>query len=286
MSALIKIENLNKSYGKQPVLKDINLTVQPGQILGLVGPNGAGKTTCLQALLGLLQYSGNIQVMQHDPSQKRHLMLNDVAYIADVAVLPMWLKVNQAIDYMANVHPNFNRDQALTFLAKTNIGLDKRVKALSKGMVTQLHLALILAVDAKVLVLDEPTLGLDIFTRRQFYNHLLEDFYDESKCIIVTTHQIEEIENILTDVAFIQNGEIVLHESVDHIRNRFKILAVANQEMEQAKSLKPLFSNSMMGITTMLFDNADEQSLEALGNLTSPSLADVFVGIMSREELA
>ena len=236
MTQLISISNLNKTYGDKKVVSDISLSVQPGQILGLVGPNGAGKTTCLQAMLGLVDYDGDIDILGFDPKAQREKMLEDVAYIADVAVLPKWLKVEQALVYMAGVHPNFNRDKAETFLAKTNISLKSKVKHLSKGMVTQLHLALILAIDAKVLILDEPTLGLDILTRRQFYTHLLEDFYSEEKCIIVTTHQIEEIEHILTDVAFIQDGKLVLAESTDNIKERFKLVSVTNEQVEQAKA--------------------------------------------------
>jgi ABC-2 type transport system ATP-binding protein len=284
MKPLISINSLNKSYQDKHVLKDVNLSVAPGQILGLVGPNGAGKTTCLQALLGLTSFEGSIDVLGYDPATQRSAMLNEVAYIADVAVLPKWLKVSQALTYMQGVHPNFNREKAEIFLGKTNIRLKDRVKALSKGMVTQLHLALILAIDAKVLILDEPTLGLDILTRRQFYNHLLEDFYDEEKCIVVTTHQIEEIEHILTDVAFIRDGTIVISENVDNIRERFKLLAVTNEKVEQAKSLNPLFSNSIMGMTTLLFDNADTSELDALGNITTPTLADIFVGVMTQEQ--
>jgi len=286
MSALITISGLNKSYGNKQVLKDVNLSVYPGQILGLVGPNGAGKTTCLQSLLGLSDFGGTIDVLGFDPRKQRVEMLNEVAYISDVAVLPKWIKVDQVLSYMAGVHPKFNQDKALNFLSKTNIPQKAKVSELSKGMVTQLHLALILAVDAKVLVLDEPTLGLDILTRRQFYNHLLEDFYSEDKCIIVTTHQIEEIEHILTDVAFIRNGEVVLAESVDDIRERFKVLAVSSEHRDQAMALKPLVANNMMGITTMLFDRANPQEIADLGELSSPSLADVFVGVMTQEAAA
>jgi ABC-2 type transport system ATP-binding protein len=283
MSAMISISGLHKSYKNQHVLNDVNLTLGSGQILGLVGPNGAGKTTCLQALLGLTSYDGEIDVLGYNPSKNREKMLADVAYIADVAVLPKWIKVSQALTYMQGVHPNFNRQKAEAFLAKTNIPATAKVKTLSKGMVTQLHLALILAVDAKILILDEPTLGLDILTRRQFYAHLLEDFYDEDKCIIVTTHQIEEIEHILTDAAFIRDGKIVLAQSVEDIRSRFKLVAVDNDHLEQAKIYNPLFSNSMMGITSMLFDNADPDVLETLGKVSSPTLADIFVGVMTQE---
>mgnify|MGYP000176863301 CR=1 FL=1 len=283
MTQLISISKLNKAYGDKKVVSDINLSVKPGQILGLVGPNGAGKTTCLQAMLGLVDYEGEIDILGFNPKSQREKMLQEVAYIADVAVLPKWLKVEQALVYMAGVHPNFNRDKAETFLAKTNISLKSKVKHLSKGMVTQLHLALILAIDAKVLILDEPTLGLDILTRRQFYTHLLEDFYNEEKCIIVTTHQIEEIEHILTDVAFIQDGKLVLAESTDNIKERFKLVSVTHEHVEQAKALKPLFANSLMGLTMMLFDNEKGDDLHQFGQISAPSLADIFVGVMAKE---
>jgi ABC-2 type transport system ATP-binding protein len=283
MSPLISISKLNKSYGNKKVVSNVDLTINAGQIVGLVGPNGAGKTTCLQAMLGLTDFEGDISILGLHPRKDRVKMLNDVAYIADVAILPKWLKVSQALSYMQDIHQNFDIDKANQFLQKTNILLGDKVKALSKGMVTQLHLALILAIDAKVLILDEPTLGLDILTRRQFYTHLLEDFYSEDKCIIITTHQIEEIEHILTDVAFIQDGKIVLSESADDIRERFKLLTVTNEHVEQAKELKPLFSNSLMGLTTMLFDETDKQTLQSLGNVGVPSLADIFVGVMTKE---
>jgi ABC-2 type transport system ATP-binding protein len=283
MSELISIVGLNKSYGNKHVVSDVNLSIHAGQIVGLVGPNGAGKTTCLQSLLGLTSFEGNINVLGHHPRKDREKMLNDVAYISDVAILPKWLKVTQALTYMSEVHPNFDIEKARTFLAKTNIDLNDKVKALSKGMVTQLHLALVLAVDAKVLVLDEPTLGLDILTRRQFYTHLLEDFYTEDKCIVITTHQIEEIEHILTDVAFIQEGKIVLAESAENIRERFKLLTLTQDNVEKAKQLQPIFSNSLMGLTTMLFDSKADENLQSLGKISVPSLADIFVGVMTKE---
>lgn len=283
MSDLISINGLTKRYKSKTVVDQVNLTVSAGQILGLVGPNGAGKTTCLQAMLGLIDYEGSVKMLGLNPRAQRQQMLKDVAYIADVAVLPKWLKVSQALDYMSDVHPNFDKEKAKAFLAKTNIDNASKVKTLSKGMVTQLHLALILAVDAKILILDEPTLGLDILTRRQFYSHLLEDFYDEDKCIIVTTHQIEEIEHILTDVAFIQDGQVVLADGVEQIRERFKLVAVPNEQVPQAKELKPLYANSLMGLTSMLFDNKDAEQLSQFGQLSSPSLADIFVGVMNKE---
>ena len=283
MSSLISISNLNKSYGSKKVLSGVNLSLNAGQIVGLVGPNGAGKTTCLQAILGLTDFEGDISVLGHHPRKDRVNMLKDVAYIADVAILPKWLKVSQALSYMQDIHPNFAIEKAQAFLAKTNINIKDKVKALSKGMVAQLHLALILAIDAKVLILDEPTLGLDILTRRQFYSHLLEDFYTEDKCIVITTHQIEEIEHILTDVAFIQEGKIVLAQSTEDIRQRFNLVSVTNEQLPQADELQPLFKNSMMGLTTMLFDNQDKATLQGLGKVSVPSLADVFVGVMNKE---
>jgi ABC-2 type transport system ATP-binding protein len=283
MDSLISVSGLSKSYGSKKVLSGVNLSLNAGQIVGLVGPNGAGKTTCLQAILGLTDFDGDISVLGHHPRKDRVKMLNDVAYISDVAILPKWLKVSQALSYMKDIHPNFDIEKAQAFLAKTNIEAFDKVKALSKGMVAQLHLALILAIDAKVLILDEPTLGLDILTRRQFYSHLLEDFYNEEKCIVVTTHQIEEIEHILTDVAFIQQGKIVLAQSTDDIKERFNLVAVSNEQVPQADELQPLFKNSMMGLTTMLFDNQDKETLQSLGKVTVPSLADVFVGIMNKE---
>jgi ABC-2 type transport system ATP-binding protein len=288
MSSLVSITDLNKSFGNKKVLSNVNLSFKAGQIVGLVGPNGAGKTTCLQALLGLIEFDGDIDVLGYHPKKDRVKMLSEVAYIADVAILPRWLKVSQALSYMNDIHQNFNLAKAEEFLAKTNIALSDKVKSLSKGMVTQLHLALILAIDAKVLILDEPTLGLDILTRRQFYSHLLEDFYSEDKCIVITTHQIEEIEHILTDVAFIRDGEIVLAQSTENIRERFNMLAVTGDHVEQATALKPLFQNSMMGLTTMLFDNAnfdksEKELLQSYGQISVPSLADIFVGVMNKE---
>ncbi|WDE06175.1 ABC transporter ATP-binding protein [Thalassomonas viridans] len=283
MTELITLSGLSKSYKDKKVLSDIKLSVHAGQILGLVGPNGAGKTTCLQAILGLTECDGQLDVLGYNPRKQRHQMLNDVAYIADVAVLPKWLQVEQALTYMAGIHQNFNREKAEAFLAKTNIDLKVKVKTLSKGMVTQLHLALVLAIDAKVLILDEPTLGLDLLTRRQFYRHLLEDFYTEDKCIIVTTHQIEEVEHILSNVAFIREGKILLSADVEEVRRRYRLLAVPDEHLEQAKTLKPLFSNPLMGLTSMLFEHNSREELTRLGNISTPSLADIFVGLMNKE---
>ena len=288
MNTLISIEGLEKSYGGKTILNNINLTVEAGQILGLVGANGAGKTTCLQAILGLISYSGNISVAGFNPQKQRAKMLNDVAYISDVAVLPKWMKVKQAISYMEGVHPNFNKNIALAFLEKTNIGLSSKVKQLSKGMVTQLHLALILAIDAKVLVLDEPTLGLDILTRRQFYTHLIEDFYTPNKCIVITTHQIEEIEHLLTDVAFIKNGEIIVNETTDNLEERFKLLNVSSDKLALCAQFSPIHSKTMMGVSTLLIDcnlctTEQKDKLREIGEVRLPSMADIFVATMSQE---
>lgn len=289
MNTLISIEGLEKSYGSKTILNNIDLTVEAGQILGLVGANGAGKTTCLQALLGLINYTGNIKVAGFNPQKQRAQMLNDVAYISDVAVLPKWMKVKQAISYMEGIHPNFNANIALTFLEKTNIELSAKVKQLSKGMVTQLHLALILAIDAKVLVLDEPTLGLDILTRRQFYTHLIEDFYTADKCIVITTHQIEEIEHLLTNVAFIKHGEIIVNETTANLEERFKLLNVASNKLALCEQFSPIFTNTMMGVSSLLIDSelctkAQIDTLEDIGEVRTPSMADVFVATMSQEK--
>ncbi len=283
MTTLINVEGLNKSYGSKQILKDLNFSVQAGQIVGLVGPNGAGKTTCLQSLLGLTKYRGDINVLGYSPLKQRTDMLNHVAYIADVAVLPKWMKVSQLLSYVAGVHKKFDASKAEAFLAKTSISNNAKVHTLSKGMVTQLHLALILAIDTQVLILDEPTLGLDLVTRRQFYQHLLEEFYTEQKCIVITTHQIEEIEHILTDVAFIKNGEIALHDSVDALQQRFCMLAVDNDKKDQALAHTPLLTNSMMGMNNMLFDGGDKEVLSTLGKLSSATLADIFMGLMAKE---
>ncbi|NRA59390.1 MAG: ABC transporter ATP-binding protein [Psychrobium sp.] len=282
MSSLITINGLNKSYGKKQVLNDINLTISAGQVLGLIGPNGAGKSTCLQALLGLTSFEGDIEVLGHNPKHKRHLMLQDIAYINDTVALPKWIRVDQAIEYVGGVHPKFNRQKALDFLAKTNVPLNAKVSKLSKGMVTQVHLALILAIDVKVLVLDEPTLGLDILTRREFYNNLVEEFYDQEKAVIITTHQIEEIEHILTDVAFIKQGEIVVSEPVEQLKSRFKLVAVTHDQQAQAYALKPLAENKLMGMSSFLFDGVSSEKLAGLGHISTPSLADVFTGLMQK----
>ncbi|HEV8444084.1 MAG TPA: ABC transporter ATP-binding protein, partial [Steroidobacteraceae bacterium] len=239
MTAIIEARGLTKRYGDTPVLRGITLNVQPGRIVGLIGPNGAGKTTAIKAILGLTAFDGELKVLGKDPRTERNELMNEVCFIADVAVLPRWIKVSQALDFVAGVHPRFDRKRAEEFLARTDIRPDRRVRQLSKGMVTQLHLALILAIDAKLLVLDEPTLGLDLLFRRSFYDTLLNDYFDKERTILVTTHQVEEIENILTDVIFIQRGEIALDAPTETLGERFVQLVPTPDKVEAARALRP-----------------------------------------------
>jgi ABC-2 type transport system ATP-binding protein len=280
MTAIIEARGLTKSYGDTPVLRGIGLDVQPGRIVGLIGPNGAGKTTAIKAILGLTSFDGELRVLGKDPRTERNQLMNEVCFIADVAVLPRWLKVSQALDFVAGVHPRFDRKRAEEFLAKTDIRMDRRVRQLSKGMVTQLHLALILAIDARLLVLDEPTLGLDLLFRRSFYDNLLNDYFDKERTILVTTHQVEEIENILTDVIFIQHGKIVLDSPMESLPDRFVQLVPAAGNVERARALKPIEERDVFGRAAMLFDGRKRDELEALGEVRTPSVADLFVAMM------
>jgi len=280
MSSLISIVDLNKKYAGKSVLKNISLELKSGQIFGLLGPNGAGKTTCLQAILGLISFNGSIDVMGHDPRHARVKMLSELAYISDVAILPKWLKVEQCISYMSASHPKFNSKKALAFLAKTNVSLSSKIKTLSKGMITQVHLALMLAIDVKILVLDEPTLGLDLLTRAQFYEHLLEDFYSDQKCILITTHQVEEIEHILTDIAFIQEGELILSDNVHHLQQRYRYVAITADKIAAAKLLNPIYSHSQMGLTAMMFVDINDNKLAELGPVSTPTLAQIFIATL------
>jgi len=282
MSSLISIVDLNKKYANKSVLKNISLEVKAGQIFGLLGPNGAGKTTCLQAILGLISYSGSIEIMGHNLAKNRIKMLNELAYISDVAILPKWLKVEQSIRYMSASHPKFDESKARAFLAKTNIDLKSKIKTLSKGMITQVHLALILAIDVKILVLDEPTLGLDLLTRRQFYDHLLEDFYSVDKCILITTHQVEEVEHILTDIAFIQDGELVLSAKISQLQQRFRTVVVADEQALFNSAYTPIYTHSQMGMTSMMFDDYSDEQLAKLGPVSTPSLAEIFLATVSK----
>ena len=280
MTAIIEARGLTKSYGDTPALRGVDLNVQPGRIVGLIGPNGAGKTTVIKSILGLSSFHGELKVLGKDPRTERNELMNEVCFIADVAVLPRWLKVSQALDFVAGVHPRFDRKKAEEFLAKTDIRMDRRVRQLSKGMVTQLHLALILAIDARLLVLDEPTLGLDLLFRRAFYDNLLNDYFDKERTIFVTTHQVEEIENILTDVIFIQHGKIVLDSPMEALGERFAQLVPATGNVERARALKPIDERDVFGRAAMLFDGCNRAELESLGEVRIPSVPDLFVAMM------
>ncbi len=280
MTAIIEARGLTKSYGKTPVVRSVDLNVEAGRIVGLIGPNGAGKTTVIKAILGLTSFDGELKVLGLDPRTQRDALMEEVCFIADVAVLPRWIRVSQALDFVAGVHPRFERKRAEEFLAKTDIKMTSKVRQLSKGMVTQLHLALILAIDAKLLVLDEPTLGLDLLFRRSFYDNLLNDYFNKERTILVTTHQVEEIENILTDVLFIEHGKIVLNTSMESLGERFAQLIPAAGNVERARALKPFWEREIFGRVAMLFDGRNPQELAALGEVRAPSVADLFVAMM------
>ncbi|GJJ01528.1 ABC transporter ATP-binding protein [Duganella rhizosphaerae] len=280
MSAIITAANLSKKYGKQAALNGASFTVEAGRIVGLIGPNGSGKTTTLKAILGLTQFDGELSVLGMDPRSQREELMNDVCFIADVAILPKWLKVKDAIAFVEGVHPRFDRSKAEKYLANTKLTPDMKVKAMSKGMVVQLHLALVMAIDAKLLVLDEPTLGLDILYRKQFYQNLLEDYFDENKTILITTHQIEEVEHILTDLMFIQDGRISLAASMDEVGERFTEVMVEPQFVAAANALQPMSQRTVFGKPIMLFDGVPRLQLSTFGELRTPSVADLFVASM------
>jgi len=278
--ACIEARGLRKSYGATIALDGIDLHVEEGRILGLIGPNGAGKSTALNAILGLTPYQGALKVLGLDPWTERDQLTRDVAFIADVAVLPRWIRVWQLLDYAAGVHPRFDRAKALSFLAKTSIKRTSKVRELSKGMVTQLHLALVMALDAKLLVLDEPTLGLDILVRKQFYDSLLNDYFDRSRTIVVTTHQVEEIQDVLTDVMFIDHGRIVFDCSMEDFETRFAEVMVTPEHVAAARALRPIHERQVFGRSILLYDRADRQQLAALGDVRTPGIADLFVAVM------
>jgi len=280
--ACIEARGLRKAFKTTVALDGVDLQVQEGRILGLIGPNGAGKTTALNAILGLTPYQGELRVLGRNPWTERDLLMRDVCFIADVAVLPRWIKVSQALDYVAGVHPRFDRAKAESFLAKTSIRRASRVRELSKGMVAQLHLALVMAIDAKLLVLDEPTLGLDLLYRKQFYDSLLNDYFDRSRTIIVTTHQVEEIQNVLTDVMFMSRGRIVFNCSMEDLESRYLEVIVAPEQVAAARALKPMFEREMLGRRVLLFDGVDRQQLAALGDVRTPQIADLFVAIVGQ----
>jgi ABC-2 type transport system ATP-binding protein len=278
--ACIEARGLRKAFGTTIALDGVDLRVEEGRILGLIGPNGAGKTTALNAILGLTPYQGELRVLGRDPWTERDQLMRDVCFIADVAVLPRWMRVSQALDYVAGVHPRFDRAKAEGFLAKTTIKRASKVRELSKGMVAQLHLALVMAIDAKLLVLDEPTLGLDILYRKQFYDSLLNDYFDRSRTIVVTTHQVEEIQHVLTDVMFINRGRIVLNCSMEEFESRYLEVMVHPEQVAAARALKPIHERQVFGRSILLFDGVDRQQLAALGDVRTPSIADLFVAVM------
>jgi len=280
MTRLIEARGLTKSYRSRRALNDVNFSVDAGRIVGLIGPNGAGKTTALKAILGLTTFEGELRVLGRDPYTQRNELMEEVCFIADVAVLPRWLKVSQAVEFVAGVHPRFNRARAEEFLSKTDIRLNSRVRELSKGMVTQLHLALILAIDAKLLVLDEPTLGLDLLYRRRFYDTLLNDYFNEERTILLTTHQVEEIENLLTDVLFIKDGHITMSASVEELSERYVQLVVAPDQAARARELNPFYEREVFGRIAMFYEGRTPAELRPLGELRTPSIADLFVAKM------
>jgi ABC-2 type transport system ATP-binding protein len=278
----IEARGLRKTFGTTVAVDGIDLDVAEGRILGLIGPNGAGKTTALKAILGLTPYEGELRVLGRDPWTEREQLMRDVCFIADVAVLPRWMRVNQALDYVAGVHPRFDRAKAEGFLAKTAIQNASKVKELSKGMVTQLHLALIMAIDARLLVLDEPTLGLDILYRKQFYDSLLNDYFDRSRTIVVTTHHPEEIQHVITDVMFVDRGRVVLRCPMDDFESRYLEVLVHPERLAAARALAPIHERQIFGRNLLLFDRVDRAALAALGEVRTTSISDLFVAVIGQ----
>ena len=280
MSAVISARGLSKRYGKTVAVDNVSFDIPAGRIVGLIGPNGSGKTTALKAALGLVPFEGELKVLGLDPRTQRDELMEKVCFIADVAVLPRWLRVDQAIDFVAGVHPKFDRAKAQRYIAHTKLSPSMKVKQMSKGMIVQLHLALVMAIDAKLLVLDEPTLGLDIIYRKQFYQNLLEDYFDEDKTIVVTTHQVEEIEHILSDLMFIRDGKIILSASMDEVSERFTEVMVPVDRLEAARALKPIDERQIFGKSVMLFDGVPKAQVAALGETQNVGVADLFVATM------
>lgn len=284
MSTILSAKNVNKRFKKFHALKDVNLTVNKGKIVGLIGPNGAGKTTLLKAVLGLDSCDGDLKVMGFDPFKQRADLMKEICFIADVAVLPKWIKVSEVLRFTADAHPNFSIQKAKDFLAKTKVNMDHKVKELSKGMTAQLHLAIVMSIDAKLLVLDEPTLGLDILFRKEFYDNLLNDYFDNERTIIITTHQVEEIEHILTDVVFIREGEIVLDANMEELTSQYFEVMVSADHYQEALAQKPLTDRKVFGKNIMLFKSDSRDYLETLGEVQRPSISDLFVALMQEEQ--
>jgi ABC-2 type transport system ATP-binding protein len=283
---VIEARGLRKAFGTNIALDGVDLHVEEGRILGLIGPNGAGKTTALNAIVGLTPYQGQLDVLGRDPWTERDQLMRDVCFITDVAVLPRWIKVSQALDYVAGVHPRFDRAKAESFLAKTTIRQASKVKELSKGMVAQLHLALVMAIDAKLLVLDEPTLGLDILYRKQFYDSLLNDYFDGKRTIVVTTHQVEEMQNVLTEVMFINRGRIVFNCSMEEFESRYTEVMVHPDQVAAARALKPIHERQVFGRSILLFDRVDRNHLAAFGEVRTPTIADLFIAVIGNQSVA
>ena len=277
MSSLISASHVSKSYGRLRAVDDISFEIEKGRIMGLIGPNGAGKTTLLKAVLGLTDCQGNLSVLGLDPFRQRKELLQNICFIADVAVLPRWIRVSQLIDFIESIHPRFSRTKADELLSKTKVRRDARVRELSKGMVTQLHLSIITAIDAKLLVLDEPTLGLDIIFRKEFYSNILNDYFDQERTILITTHQVEEIENLLTDVMFINNGRLILNASMDQLPDRFVELMASGENADRARRLNPIFERDMFGKKIMTFEGIAREQLKGFGDVRTPAIADLFV---------
>jgi len=276
----IKARGLRKSFGETIAVDGVDLQVEEGRILGLIGPNGAGKTTLLNAILGLTSYQGELSVLGRDPWRERSRLMREACFIADVAVLPRWIRVSQAIDYVAGIHPRFDRAKAESFLAKTTIRPSRKVRELSKGMVTQLHLAFVMAIDAKLLVLDEPTLGLDLLFRKQFFDSLLSDYFDGNRTIVITTHQVEEIQHVITDVMFMDRGRIVFDRSMEDVESRYKEVTVNPEQLATARLLHPMSERQALGRSVFLFDGVDRNRLAAFGEVRTPSIADLFVAVV------
>ena len=277
MTSLVTARNVSKHFGDVRAVDNVSFDIEKGKILGLIGPNGAGKTTLLKAVLGLTDCDGELSVLGLDPFRQRKQLMQQICFIADVAVLPRWIKVSQLLDYVESVHPNFSRSRAEELLRSTKVKAGAKVKELSKGMVTQLHLAIIMSIDAKLLVLDEPTLGLDILFRKEFYANLLNDYFDEERTILVTTHQVEEIENLLTDIMFINDGRILLDSSMDALSETYVEVMASGENAQKARGLRPLAESEMFGKSVMLFEGVSREHLEGLGELRIPSVADLFV---------
>ena len=277
MSSLVTANNVSKHFGDVRAVDNVSFDIEEGRILGLIGPNGAGKTTLLKAVLGLTDCDGDLSVLGLDPFRQRKAMMQQICFIADVAVLPRWIRVDQLLDFVEATHPNFSRARAEEFLGNTKIMRKSKVRELSKGMVTQLHLAIIMAVDARLLVLDEPTLGLDIIFRKEFYSNLLSDYFDEKRTILITTHQVEEIENLLTDIMFIDDGRILLDASMDSLADDYVQLKASGDNATKARGLGPVNESDLFGESIMLFEGVSRSNLEGLGELRTPSVADLFV---------